>query len=70
MKTKETKQNRFATLSSCLESEGLIQMWDMTPIAYGQTRTMTFEDGSKYGHFISITRFENGDYERPIHYKR
>lgn len=67
---KAPKQNRFSTLSQALESEGLIQMWDMTPLAYGQTYSMTYADGTKYGHFISITRFEDGQYERPVHYKR
>lgn len=66
------KQNRFATLNEALSSEGLLDSWDcMSPaIVYGETRTYTFQDGSKYGHYVSITRFEDGWYERPVHYKR
>ena len=64
------KQNFFPTLSEALESEGIIHMWDMSPIAYGQTRCHTYNDGTKYGHFISVYRDERGMYERPIHYKR
>ena len=70
MKRQPLKKNRFATLHDSLESEGLSEMWDMRPIQYGQTLTMTFDDGTKNGHFISVTRFEDGSYERPVHYKR
>lgn len=67
------KQNFFPTLNEALESENLLHTWDgtrMTPIAYGETRAYTFDDDSKYGHYISIYRTENGFYERPVHYDR
>lgn len=66
------KQNRFPTLNEALASEGLVETFEMhyRPIQYGETRTWTFDDGSKYGHFVSVTRFEDGTYERPVHYKR
>ena len=63
-------QNYFATLSEALESEGLSHAWDMRPLAYNQTLSCTYEDGTRYGHFISIYRDERGLYERPVHYKR
>lgn len=63
-------QNYFATLSEALESEGLSHAWDMRPLAYNQTLSCTYDDGTKYGHYISIYRDERGLYERPIHYKR
>jgi len=62
--------NRFPTLSAALASEGIEHMWDMRPIAYGETLSLTFDDGTKYGHFVSVTRDERGFYERPIHYAR
>lgn len=66
------KQNWFDTLNGSLESEGLLEAWDITfrPIAYGETYSWTWEDGSKYGHYISIYRDSNGRYERPVHYRR
>lgn len=65
-----TKQNYFPTLSQALESEGIDHMWPGTPIQYGQTASYTFNDGSKYGHFITVYRDERGFYERPVHYAR
>jgi hypothetical protein len=62
--------NWFPTLSAALESEGIGFMWDMRPIAYGETLSLTFDDGTKHGHFVSVTRDERGFYERPIHYAR
>jgi hypothetical protein len=62
--------NWFPTLTEALNSEGIAHMWDLRPIAYGQTLTMTFDDGTKHGHFISIYRDDRGMYERPIHYAR
>ena len=64
--------NFFPTLNSALESEKLLEAWDMSyaPIGYGETRSWTWEDGSRHGHFISIYRDERGMYERPVHYKR
>jgi hypothetical protein len=66
------KPNRFQTLNGALDSEGLVDTWELhyQPIGYGQTFSYTFDDGSKYGHYVSITRFEDGTYERPVHYKR
>ena len=63
-------QNWFPTLSDALESEKLSHAWDMRPLAYNQTLSCTYDDGTKYGYFISIYRDERGMYERPIHYKR
>lgn len=65
-------QNLFNTLSEALASENLSDTWQehFSPIVYGETRSYTHDDGSKYGRFISITRFENGMYERPVHYLR
>lgn len=66
------KQNRFQTLNEALDSEGLLDSWKLhfLPLNYGQTFNYTFEDGSKYGYYVSIHRFEDGTYERPVHYKR
>ena len=63
-------QNWFNTLSEALESEKILHMWDMRPIAYDQTLSLTYDDGTKYGHYVSIYRDSNGRYERPIHYRR
>lgn len=64
------KNNFFATLSEALESENLNHAWDGTPISYGQTIGKTYDDGSRFGYYISVYRDERGLYERPIHYKR
>lgn len=64
------KQNKFNTLSEALEAEGIAHMWDGRPIAYDQTVSRTYNDGTRYGHFVSIYRDERGLYERPIHYSR
>lgn len=64
------KQNWFNTLSEALEAENISHMWDMRPIAYGQTLSLTYDDGTKYGHLVSVYRDETGRYERPIHYRR
>lgn len=66
------KQNWFNTLNDALEAEGLVSSWEITfpPIQYNETRTYTWQDGSKYGHLVSIYRNESGLYERPIHYSR
>lgn len=67
------KQNWFATLNEALVAEDLLDSWDgtiMEVIAYGETRRYTWEDGTRYGHLVSITRETNGLYERPVHYKR
>lgn len=64
------KQNWFDTLTEALESENISHMWPNTPIAYGQTVSLTFDDGTRYGHFVSVFRDSNGLYERPVHYAR
>ena len=64
------KQNKFSTLSECLESENISHMWDGRPLAYEQTLGLTYADGTKYGHYVSVYRDERGLYERPIHYSR
>ena len=63
-------QNKFNTLSEALDSENLGHAWDERPIAYDQTLSLTYNDGTKYGHYVSIYRDERGLYERPIHYSR
>jgi hypothetical protein len=45
-------------------------MWDGRPIAYGETKALTFDDGTRYGHYVSVYRSETGLYERPTHYSR
>lgn len=72
-----TKQNFFPTLNEALDSEqangvSLIETWPLNKpgIAYGETFGYTYDDGSKYGYYVSIYRNEVGMYERPIHYKR
>lgn len=66
------KQNQFNTLNEALESEGLLDAWEsnFSPISYGETFRWTWDDGSKYGRLISITRETNGMYERPVNYER
>ena len=65
-------RNWFATLNDALAAEGLLDAWDCTarPINYGETRSWTWDDGTKHGHFVSIYRDERGFYERPVHYAR
>lgn len=65
-------RNWFNTLNEALEAEGLLAAWDCTarPLGYGDVRTWTWDDGSKYGRSISIYRNECGHYERPVHYAR
>lgn len=67
-----SKQNWFFTLNEALESEGLVHTWEVhfSPLLYNQTYNYTYDDGTKYGHYISITRDERGLYERPVHYAR
>ena len=66
------KQNWFDTLNAALESEGLLESWEMhfPPIPYSGTYSYTFDDGSKYGRYVSIYRDSSGRYERPVNYKR
>ena len=67
-----SKQNWFNTLNDALNAEGLMEAWDCMwqPIQYGETRRWTWQDGSRYGHMVSIFRDTDGRYERPVHYKR
>ena len=67
---KTPKQNRFQTLSEALLSEGISHMWNWRPIAYGETVSLTYDDGTRYGHYVSVYRDETGLYERPVHYRR
>ena len=69
---RNTDMNYFDNLNAALESEGLLSTWQLhfEPIGYGQTFGYTFQDGTKYGHYVSIYRTERGQYERPIHYNR
>jgi len=69
---KAAKQNWFETLNEALESEGLLDSWEthFPPISYGQTFRYTFDNGTKHGHLVSITRENDGRYERPVHYDR
>jgi hypothetical protein len=62
--------NWFDTLNDALISEGLLDSWPMwsTGIAYGEVRSWVWQDGSKYGMYISVYRNAAGRYERPIHY--
>lgn len=63
-------QNWFKTLSEALESEGIAHMWDMRPLAYEQTLSLTYDNGTRYGYYVSVYRDSRGLYERPVHYKR
>ena len=64
------KRNWLGTLNQALDSEGLIDSWDCLwpPISYGETWSYHFDNGTKYGHHVSITRDTDGRYERPVHY--
>lgn len=69
-----SKQNIFQTLNDALESEGLLHTWDSVaypPMQYNSTFYYTWNDpNTKFGRLISITRFNDGTYERPVHYSR
>lgn len=62
-------QTYFETLNQALASENLIDLWDGTPIEYGQTVSRRVDDGSRYGRIISIYRSTSGRYERPVTYR-
>ena len=66
------KQNKFPTLNAALASEGIEDTWELhfPSLAYGQGFSYTYDDGSKYGRFVSIYRFDDGMYERPVVYNR
>jgi len=72
MTTRTANTNYFKTLNQALNSEGLLDTWQVHygPIGYGETFMYTHDDGTKYGHLISIYRDDRGWYERPIHYAR
>lgn len=63
-------KNWFNALNEALESENLIDTWNyLNPaIQYNETRSYHYDNGTKYGRFVSIYRDERGMYERPIHY--
>ena len=63
-------KNWFNTLWEALEAENISHMWDMRPVPYNTTVSLTFDDGTRYGHYVSVYRDERGMYERPIHYSR
>ena len=63
-------QNRFNTLQEALDAENISHMWDGTPINYNETRSLTYDDGTRFGHYVTIYRDEKGLYERPVHYSR
>jgi len=65
------RQNWFPTLNDALEAEGLVNVWPLgLNINYGQTVNFTVDDGTRYGHYVSVYRDEQGRYERPVHYAR
>lgn len=66
------KQNYFPTLNAALESEDLLESWEFTSpaIKYGQTRSWSWDNGTRRGHWVSVYRDERGMYERPVHYNR
>lgn len=66
------KQNWFNTLNEALESENLLESWQISyqGIGYDEQFAYTWDDGTKYRHFVSIYRSEQGKYERPVHYQR
>jgi hypothetical protein len=60
-----SKQNWFSTLNQSLESENLINYWPFgLNISYGETVRIVTD-----GRLISVTRENDGRYERPVHYK-
>lgn len=68
---REHKRNWFETLNEALDSEGLLEAWDISfsGIGYGETKRWIWDDGSKYGRCVSIFRENDGRYERPVHYR-
>jgi len=60
-----SKQNWFETLNQSLESENLTDSWPLgLNISYGETVRIVAD-----GRLISVTRENDGRYERPVHYK-
>ena len=62
-------QNWFNTLSEALDAENLLEVWDGSPISYGETVRKQVEilETMRY-RTVSIYRNERGMYERPVHY--
>ena len=59
------KQNWFETLNASLESEGLVDKWELgLNISYGENVRMISSDGT----LISVYRDDRGKYERPVFY--
>lgn len=56
--------NRFSTLNAALDSEGLTHLWPLG-LNLNYDHTVQFSAG---GRWISVTRFDDGTYERPVHY--
>jgi hypothetical protein len=67
-----TRSNYFQTLNDALAAEGLLEAWECTwpAIARGETRSFTWDDGTRHGRYVSVYRAEDGRYERPVHYAR
>jgi hypothetical protein len=66
-----SKQNWFETLNAALESESLVESFPFgANISYSQTFRYSFDDNSRHGRQVSITRSSDGRYERPVHYPR
>lgn len=63
-------QNWFNTLYEALEAEGLLEHWNGQYLSYGDTKSCTYDDGTRFGHYVSVYRDERGMYERPVHYAR
>jgi hypothetical protein len=65
------KQNWFETLNAALESESLVESFPFgDSISYGETYRYSFDDDSRHGRQVSITRSNDGRYERPVHYPK
>ena len=62
----------YPTLNDALCSRNLLHTWDISypDIGCNQTFSYTYDDGSKYGLYVSIYRTEKGLYETPISYQR
>ena len=69
--------NWFNTLNEALESEGLVDLWQLgSNVNYEQTVQHIVETGELKGKrqvpvmkMISVYRNEKGMYERPVHYQ-
>ena len=47
----------FNTLNEALESQNLLHTWEISfpPIQYGETFSYTYDDGTKYGYYTSVS---------------